>query len=136
VNSNDPLPPPPSSRLWLWGPVVLYCALIFALSSVSSVPALPGGISDKVAHALLYSGLGFLVARGVSGGVARSPSFRVAAVAIGFATAYGLSDEIHQLFVPMRQFDLKDLSADAFGAALGTAAWWLWGILRRTHDAV
>jgi VanZ family protein len=135
VNSNHPSPPPAASRLALWGPVVLYCALIFALSSVSSVPALPGGMSDKVAHALLYSGLGFLVARGVSGGVAYSPSMRHAAVVIGFAAAYGLSDEVHQLFVPMRQFDLKDLSADVVGAALGTAAWWLWGILRRTHDA-
>jgi VanZ family protein len=136
VNSTHPLPPPASARLWLWGPVAVYCALIFALSSVSSMPAPPGGISDKAAHALLYSGLGFLVARGVSGGVARPPSVRVAAVVIGFAAAYGLSDEIHQLFVPARQFDLQDLSADVCGAALGTAAWWLWGILRRTHDAV
>ena len=135
MTSNLPLPPA-SGRLRLWGPVVLYCGLIFALSSVSAVPALPGGVSDKAAHALLYSGLGFLAARGVSGGVAHPPSIRVAAVAIGFAAAYGLSDEVHQLFVPMRQFDLGDLSADVCGAALGTAAWWLWGILRRTHDAV
>ena len=136
MNSNHPAPPRASSRLWLWGPVVLYCALIFALSSVSAVPALPGGISDKFAHALLYSGLGFLTARGVSGGAAHPPSIRTSIVVIAFATAYGLSDEVHQLFVPARQFDLKDLSADAGGAALGTAAWWLWGILRRTHDAV
>ena len=136
MNSNHPLPPPAFARLWFWGPVALYCALIFALSSMSSVPALPARISDKAAHALLYAGLGFLVARGVSGGVARRPSVRVAAVAIGFAAAYGLSDEVHQLFVPARQFDWQDLLADVCGAALGTAAWWLWGILRRIHDAV
>lgn len=136
MNSNHPVPPPAPGLLWLWGPVVLYCALIFALSSVSSVPALPGGFSDKIAHALLYSGLGFLTARGVSDGIPRRPSIRAAAAVIGFAAAFGLSDEIHQLFVPMRQFNLRDLSADVCGAALGTAAWWLWGILRRTHDAV
>ena len=55
-------------RLILWGPVVAYCALIFTLSSISSVPALPGGMSDKSAHFLLYSGLGFLVARAIGGG--------------------------------------------------------------------
>jgi VanZ family protein len=137
VDANHPSPlTGPSGRLRLWGPVVLYCGLIFALSSVRSVPPLPGGISDKVAHALLYSGLGFLVARAVSGGVARASSVHVAIAVIGFATVYGLSDETHQLFVPTRQFELKDILADAIGAGMGTAAWWLWGILRRTSDVV
>jgi VanZ family protein len=125
-----------SGRGWLWGPVVLYCVLIFGLSSISSVPALPGHVSDKVAHALLYSGLGFLVARALSGGVARPPSLHVTLVVIGFAAAYGLSDEVHQLFVPTRQFDPKDLSADVVGAAVGAGAWWLWGILRRNRHAL
>jgi hypothetical protein len=33
------------------------------------------------------------------------------------------------LFVPMRTFDLKDLLADAVGAACGTGAYGLWGII-------
>jgi VanZ family protein len=128
-------PPPPPGRLRLWAPVIPYCALIFALSSVSSVPTLPGGLSDKVAHALLYSGLGLLVARAASGGV-RPASFRVLLVVVGFAAVYGLSDEVHQLFVPRRQFDLRDLLADVTGAAFGAGVWWLWGILRRIRHAV
>ncbi len=115
----------------LWGPVLLYCALIFALSSISSVPALPGHMSDKAAHALLYSGLGFLVARAVSGGAGRPVNPSVVGAVLAFSALYGLSDEFHQLFVPRRSFDLRDLAADVVGAGVGSAAWWLWGTIRR-----
>lgn len=118
-----------SRRLWLWGPVVLYCALIFAFSSVSNVPPLPGGMSDKFAHALLYSGLGFLVSRALAGGGPRV-TWWVALATVVAVTLYGLSDETHQLFVPNREFDLRDLAADCTGASIGTAAQWLWGIIR------
>jgi VanZ family protein len=118
---------PWARRLWLWGPVILYCALIFGFSSVSDVPPLPGGMSDKTAHVLLYSGLGFLVSRALGGGrVTRW----VAVATVVVVTVYGLSDETHQLFVPNRDFDLRDLTADCTGASLGTAAQWLWGIIR------
>jgi len=117
-------------RLILWGPVVAYCALIFTLSSISSVPALPGGMSDKSAHVLLYSGLGFLVARAVGGG-RRPMGLGRFAVVVVFAAAFGLSDESHQLFVPRRQFELLDLAADVAGGGAGSIAWWLWGILWR-----
>ncbi len=60
-----------SSRLSLWGPVGFYCALIFALSSISAVPALPMHVGDKVAHAALYAGFGFLVTRALAGGSGR-----------------------------------------------------------------
>jgi VanZ family protein len=128
--SHSPLSGGAHRRLSLWGPVVLYCALIFGLSSVSDVPSLPGGMSDKMAHALLYSGLGFLVSRALAGGRSgRLTPWVVLATLVG-VTLYGLSDETHQLFVPNRQFDLKDLAADLAGASLGTAAQWLWGIIR------
>jgi hypothetical protein len=120
-----------SERIWLWGPVVLYCALIFSLSSVSDVPALPGGMSDKTAHALLYSGLGFLFARALSGGVGRPVSVFIVLMSLAFAAVYGFSDECHQLFVPLRQFDLKDTAADIIGSGIGSGLLWLWSILRR-----
>jgi VanZ family protein len=43
-------------------------------------------------------------------------------LAILIATAYGISDEIHQLWTPQRSADWRDVVADASGAALGAAA--------------
>jgi VanZ family protein len=115
--------------------VVLYCGLIFLLSSISNVPALPGGMSDKVAHALLYAGLGFLLARALAGGFRRQVAWRVVLVVAAFSAAYGLSDEFHQLFVPHRTFDLRDLAADVLGGATGAVLLRLWGILRESRHA-
>ncbi len=120
--------------MWLWGPVVLYCALIFGLSSVSDVPSLPGGLSDKTGHVLLYSGLGFLAARALTGTRRQHVTFRVALGVVLAVTFYGLTDEVHQLFVPTRHFDLHDLAADLVGAVAGTAAQWLWGIIGPGSD--
>lgn len=114
--------------------MLLYCGLVFALSSVSSVPLPPGAIGDKTAHAALYAGLGLLVARALAGGFGRRVTARTAALAVAFCAVYGLSDEIHQLFVPRRQFDLEDLAADVAGGGLGVALLWVWGAIRRSSD--
>lgn len=124
--------PSARTRVLLWGPVVAYCGLIFGLSSVSNVPALPGHMSDKLAHAILYTGLGSLVARALAGGLGRRVTPSAAALTVAFAAAYGLSDECHQLFVPLRSFELLDLASDAAGGAIGAALAWLCGILRRS----
>jgi VanZ family protein len=90
----------------------LYMALIFFLSS------LPGGTVgipapwDKVAHALEYGGLGFLLGRGLGRPLP----------ALWLAVLYGLSDELHQSFVPGREVSAGDLLADAVGALLGVRA--------------
>ncbi|HSK11514.1 MAG TPA: VanZ family protein [Vicinamibacterales bacterium] len=128
----------PGSRphwVFLWGPVLAYALLIFALSSASDLPDLPERLSDKLAHVLLYSGLGFLLARALAGGLGRPVPGWAPPLVVLLAMLYGLSDEVHQLFVPRRRFDLLDLLADAVGAGLGAAAVWLWGILSRPGDA-
>ncbi len=43
-----------------------------------------------------------------------------------FAIAYGVSDEVHQWFVPRRSFDPWDLVADAAGAVLAGYALHRW----------
>jgi VanZ family protein len=48
------------------------------------------------------------------------------------ATLYGVSDEIHQAFVPLRTPDVRDVIADATGAALALGAAWAWSIIRRS----
>jgi VanZ family protein len=134
--SDTPPRTPASQRLGLWGPVLLYCALIFLLSSISAVPTLPMRMSDKTAHALLYAGLGFLAARALAGGVGRPVTARVLLLVLAFSALYGLSDEIHQLFVPRREFDVKDMVADVAGGGFGSAVLWLWGTIRRSSNAI
>lgn len=117
--------------VWLWGPVGAYAALIFGLSSLSDVSMAPSSVSDKSLHAWLYAGFGLLVVRALARGDWRRIGAGAVAATVAIATVYGLSDETHQLFVPNRQFDLKDLAADAAGAALAAGLAWAWGIIRR-----
>ena len=57
--------------------------------------------------------------------------------AVGLTTAFGASDELHQLFVPGRSADVHDLVADATGAAAGvTAAWLAATLIRRRKSRI
>ena len=93
-------------------------------------------MSDKTAHVLLYSGLGFLAGRALAGGAGRPVTVRVMLLVLTLCALYGLSDEVHQLFVPHREFDLKDCAADVAGGGLGSAVLWLWSTIRRSSDAI
>jgi len=114
-------------RVKLWGVVVLYMAAIFYVSALQA-PPVPVG-SDKSLHALTYLGLAILVVRAVVGGLPRRIDRSAAAIAIVLTTAYGATDEVHQMFVQGRTADVFDLLADASGAIAGTAACWAWGII-------
>jgi VanZ family protein len=116
-------------RIALWGPVAVYMLVIFILSSQADVP-LPQGLTDKQGHSLGYLGLAATVTRACVGGLGAPVSLSQGLVAIALTTGYGISDEWHQSFVPGRTADIMDLRADATGAILGTAACWLWGIIR------
>ena len=113
-------------RLWL--PVIGYMAVIFYVSSLTDAP-LPGGMTDVSGHMLGYIGLGVLCARAFAGGLPAPVTLRVAALALALAAGYGITDEIHQMFVPGRSAELKDVYADALGAAAGIGACWAWGII-------
>lgn len=116
------------SPIALWTPVLAYMAFIFALSSISQTPEMPSG-TDKLAHTLLYAGLGALLARALAGGAGRvTIGTVVASVCIG--ALYGISDEFHQYLNPPRHVELFDVVADTIGSALGSGALWAWGIIR------
>ncbi len=108
--------------LWYQGPALALMLLIFVLSSFSRLPHLPlrFELKDKVIHAIVYGLLGYLLNRAFfhqhrfSLGKKYSTWF-----AIGVAIVYGISDEIHQYFVPGRSMDIYDLLADTVGAILG-----------------
>jgi VanZ family protein len=102
------------------------------VSSVPDVPdLLPGASSDKLAHGIVYSGLGFLLARALTAARPERLGLRLTATVVLLAVLYGLSDEVHQLFVPGRAFELRDLLADLIGSALGAGAYRLCDIIGR-----
>lgn len=109
----------PFARWWV--PVYLYMGLIFFVSSIPL--AFPAGLEfpflDKGLHMVEYGLLGFLLARALSSD--SPPRLREAfrAWAIFFALLYGLSDEWHQRFVPMRESSWVDVLFDGLGASFG-----------------
>ncbi len=117
--------------LVLWGPVVAYMAALFFVSSLSDVPGPPSGFSDKHEHFVFYAVLGALALRALAGGRWQGVTIRTLLGAILIAAAYGVSDEVHQWFVPGRDADPLDAVADTAGAATAAAAAWAWSIIRR-----
>jgi len=111
--------------LSLWAPVAIYAVAIFLESSVSQVPALPTGISDKDVHGLLYAGLSLLILRALAGADWRRVTIAASLTAVLLSAAYGASDEFHQRFVPGRTCDLADLAADTVGASVAAVGAWL-----------
>ena len=122
----------PFSVLRYWGPVCVYAGLIFFGSSVSnppeSVSSLMEKISDKILHLCEYGVLGALAYRACRHGAGVRAARHAVIVAVAGCALYGLSDELHQLFVPHRQGDPLDLVADSLGATFGA---WVWHLIER-----
>jgi VanZ family protein len=107
-----------------WGPVVLYALAIVYLSSQSypsqQLPSFIFSVSDKFLHACEYGVLGILLYRAFKH---TTPNARNIGLAIICVLAFGISDEVHQWFVPQRQADVWDVVADTFGAAFLILGW-------------
>jgi VanZ family protein len=117
--------------LWLWLPVALDAALIFYLSSIPRLPSPPGPFSDKHFHFGSYALLATLLVRALASARLRNINARIAIGAVLLATLYGVTDEIHQIYVPGRTAALDDLAADALGAATAAGLLLAWAIIRR-----
>lgn len=112
-----------------WLPPILYLGLIFGLSSMSS-PPIPKGINQDLLHYPEYAVLGFLLARALQQGRHGRTSAGLLALTVGLCTIWGVSDEMHQAFVPGRVPDLLDLWHDFIGACAGAAAFGAWKLWR------
>jgi VanZ family protein len=89
----------------------LLMAVIYGLSSRSDAGGIPLVAPwDKVAHAVVYFVLGYLLARAT-----KRPN-----LAWVIAAWFGALDEVHQAFVPEREAGLDDWWADLFGSLLGS----------------
>lgn len=122
-------------RLRYWGPVCAYAGLIFYLSSLPNpedkLPSFMGLFSDKVLHAVEYAVLGGLFYRAFRWGTNGALQAWAGVLAVLATSLYGLSDEIHQAFVPNRDASGWDWLADSIGAMFGVTTarclprWWL-----------
>jgi hypothetical protein len=132
----------PSKLLLLsWVPALIGMGILFYASSLpgDEIRLPPFPYSDKAVHFSVYAVLGALIASrktirrrlgGSAGelrsdgksadgndGVENADGYDFKALAVG--ALYGFSDEVHQLYVPMRSYDYVDMTADALGVALG-----------------
>lgn len=78
-------------------------------------------IVRKLAHFLEFTGLSLLI--NISLRQTRGKCMPLIAAAL--ASAYAVTDELHQLFVPGRSCQISDWAIDSCGAILGSAAFML-----------
>lgn len=138
-------------RLLPWVFVILWMILIFTLSAqpaeqsnglskglttviVETIEKMaPGSEFDmgrlnhllrKNAHFFAYLALGALLMNAIRKG--RVKGRGVYLLAFGICVAFAVSDEVHQLFVPGRGGQIKDVLIDSAGALVGI---WIYGSL-------
>jgi VanZ family protein len=103
---------PTSRALSVWLPVVVWAAVIFALSSIPNLGT-GLGLWDTVlrrgAHLTEYAILGALLLR----------ALRRPLPALGAGILYAASDELHQHFVRGRHGSPLDVLLDSLGVAVG-----------------
>ena len=108
-----------------WIASALWMGVIFALSSVPA-DSMPPGEYGSFGHFGVYLVLGALYFVALGG---RHRGMWAVALAVILASAYGVSDEFHQSFVPGRVPDPADWAMDTAGAltgaltALGATTW-------------
>jgi VanZ family protein len=91
--------------LKVWGPVIVWAGVIFALSSVPSWD----DVLRKCAHVTEYAILGFLLLRAIGR--------ELPALVVGIL--YAASDELHQHFVHGRHASAVDVLIDSVGLLIG-----------------
>jgi VanZ family protein len=138
-----------------WIPVLAWMALIFSastdLGSTRNTSRIIGPIlrwvwpriseqaihdvqvcARKTGHMTGYAVLAVLLCRARRGGIQTlNWTRRDALFAETISVLYAISDEFHQSFVPTREASGWDVLIDACGAALGLAAIWALGRMRR-----
>ncbi len=105
----------PKGKYYL--PVIIWAVLMMIVSSIPNLGPQPLNFTygDKIEHFIEYAILGFLLSLALF----KTRSRPILLVAIAICAAYGIIDELHQLFVPGRDADPFDALADIIGSAAG-----------------
>jgi VanZ family protein len=116
-----------------WLPPLAWMALIYGLSSLSTLPELPDAVAwyeavdrviKKSAHMVAYGVLASLYLWALRHHFGRMGMLCV--VSVVASLLYGISDEYHQTFVPGREGRVFDVGIDTVGACAAMVVdWWL-----------
>lgn len=119
-----------------WLPVFIQMGLIFYFShQPGGSPALEKfPFSTVIGHFGGYALLAFLLYRALDRSPER-PDIMAARNAVLLAVLYGISDELHQLFVPGRNPSILDLGVDALGALAAVLLYRFLAAARRRRRA-
>lgn len=103
---------------YLWGPVLAWMGLIFFFSSRPRVSVSEEEVVNfvffKSLHMIEYGILFFLLFRAT---LHKNTKHNLI-YAFLIAVLYGISDEIHQTFIPTREGKLRDVFIDTLGIAI------------------
>ncbi|SES91481.1 VanZ like family protein [Oceanobacillus limi] len=135
-------------RLFSWAAVILWMLLIFCFShqAGSDSSNVSQGVTEiflktlqlinpnvdieiedltffirKGAHFTVYFVLGFLVMNALRRSSVESR--KAMALAFAISVLYAISDETHQLFIPGRSGEIRDVGIDSTGAIVGILAY-------------
>jgi VanZ family protein len=115
-----------------WLPLIIYCLALYIQSDYPSPEKIPTfTFSDKILHFGAYGLLGILFFRAYETLPLKANKTLLILLSIGSATLYGISDEIHQYFVPFRNADIMDVVANTLGSICGVYFYHLWKVQKK-----
>jgi VanZ family protein len=102
-------------------PAILYSLLIFGLSSIpqAKLPRLDLLNFDKLNHLIEYTFYAMTLFLAFSNAKSEKIIKYAGLLTVITGLLFGISDEIHQIFVPGRECSLFDYAADICGILLG-----------------
>jgi VanZ family protein len=120
-------------------PALFTAAAIFSVSSLEKIelPLEAISFNDLLFHGAAYFFFGLtLVLAAYPWNVSLDYPLRTYGILGLIGVLYGLSDEIHQSFVPNRTFAISDLLADSSGVLIALLAATMWAKTRLSHDDI
>ena len=101
-----------------WLPAIVMCVLIFYASSIQNAEIVADPVADfgvrKIVHFFVYFVLYILFFKATK-------NYKISLV---LTILYGISDEIHQYFVPTRGAKVFDVVIDSLGALFANILLW------------
>ena len=115
-----------------WLPLIIYCLAIYIQSSLPGSKHIPDvRFMDKMLHFGAYALLGILFFRAYETLPLRDNKKLLILLSIVSAILYGISDEVHQYYVPSRHGDILDGVANAIGSIIGVVLYYRWKVYKR-----